>query len=172
MGFVSSCSVLSAKLRSRGVITAAVLAVRVSGFNKAHGEEWLALQPIPCRDNGSGRARQQAQRQLRDTLHRCTQRQHGWRHALTVGFWCGGPRINIGRHGVLRKFSIKNPHDALLLSSNEYPQKTASQTSAEQTVQCKTSLLSNGDRQRKRSPAPPPVFSRCTVSAEENTDLY
>lgn len=49
---------LGCTIRSDPPSSAALLRVRVSAFNTSTWRAWLALQPIPCTDNGPGRARQ------------------------------------------------------------------------------------------------------------------
>lgn len=105
---------LGCTIRSDPPSSAALLRVRVSAFNTSTWRAWLALQPIPCTDNGPGRARQTgpgaAPGHFAPTypfVKKGGGGVGGSVRALTVLLGSGGPRIHLSRHGALRNVRRK-----------------------------------------------------------------
>lgn len=132
---------LGCTIRSDPPSSAALLRVRVSAFNTSTWRAWLALQPIPCTDNGPGRARQTgpgaAPGHFAPTYPFVKKGVGGWGggsvRALTVLLGSGGPRIHLSRHGALRNVRRK-----ILRSSRRATNVHKPPHPAEQAAQNKT----------------------------------
>lgn len=160
---VCSCCVLSAKLRLCAVIVAAVHGVRVSGVTRAHGEAWLALQPIPCRDNGSG--------PVAAPWHFAPTKQNIARFVYSPSAWGAEDHVSTSVAMTLSKCSIKkNPRGACRATNKYPPPQTNLQAKRLQSKQLsvKCQMVRDGEKLETW----PVFFSRCTVSAEENTKKY